>query len=168
LNLKIFKILIEWKPMSCYINLLLALSNIVSLPLIYKLYKTEKYIDALFVSGSTLASILQHLSDVKHSQIGFWPFRTFAYGFLNFDRLMCIVTALYLLPRVPLSLKETNVGTYFCFGIIMMILSEKWFGPQKQMLEFLLCHSTWHFCAYKVLHLLCSSKKGIPNHRTYH
>lgn len=141
--------------MELYINLLLALSNVVGIPLIYKLHKAKKYVDAFLVSGSTLASILQHLSDVKHSQIGLWPFRIFASYFLNLDRVMCLMTGLYLFRRVPLSLKKTNVGAYFGLGMIMLGFSEQWFGPKEMMIEFLLCHSAWHLCAYKVLHILC-------------
>jgi len=81
----------------------------------------------LFVAGSVaLCSSLQHLSDLKHSQRGIWPFTLYSGFFLDLDRLAAICAFLYLVPGILRyapneQRKMTLVGL---MGLSCMMVSE--------------------------------------------
>ena len=149
-----------------YSNVLLALSNLVVFPTLYYLiiqYNKNKNTkntcikrDLLLATGIALASFFQHLSDIKHNQSGIWPFRFYAIWFLYLDRFMCVVTGIYLFPRILELSKEKKkfILFFLVIGLSMMGISEIWCGPNDLMEEFIYTHGIWHLCGYSVLHII--------------
>ena len=163
-------------------NIFLAISNLLVLPTIIHLRKvcretrsvislrgncctikigknpqTKIHPELLLSVALSLCSTVQHLSDVKHGQLGLAPFSYYSHIFLWLDRTSCFLSMCYLFPRLMLLSPQQKklCSSFFVLGLCAMGISELF--NFKSIPIFTATHFVWHICAYRILHLLLCS-----------
>lgn len=150
------------------INILVALSNLVTLPLIYNNSSPFKY----FMIFPMLASFFYHLGETKHGLPGVYPLNRYDKRLLNVDRFFAVASGLAVIGSIfthPefLTTKFLIIGILGLTSVALSLLySErdylqniliKYELPYKwtnvSPFEFFISHSIWHFAAFYCLDL---------------
>jgi len=130
-------------------NVLLAVSNIIALLPILRVWYMQRYWECLLFVLTCITSIMQHLTDTKHGRNGNKNTSRF---FLWLDRITASMCALYLLIRAyyyPMKmLRSLPIGVV---GVSMMIWSEHDNCSRKHRA---VLHVAWHVIAYCCLNSL--------------
>jgi uncharacterized membrane protein len=127
-------------------NLFLAITNLIALPTIIH---TQHYLNKVIVIFAMVASILMHLSEKKHNLSGIHPFNRFAWLFLQIDRVVALISGLYVLYMVPaFTPKLLAIGIA---GLSCMAISEH---IAKEINWFVFWHTCWHICAFCAMYVV--------------
>ena len=128
-----------------WINLIVALSNLVfGLPL-FKV--ADKFYESYLLVLTILASTLMHLSEIKHGLPGIQPFNLWSCYFLQFDRIMAVMSGIYVAYQVLVMGIPINwlIGIV---GLILGLLSER---VNHGQIWFAITHIGWHWAAFYIL-----------------
>lgn len=131
------------------INYLVAFSSLFALQPIYRAVSKNNHVGLLLSIAVLLASILQHLSETKHSLPGVL-FSQYATTLLNVDRAVAVTAALYGILRLyshpellsKLFIFKAITGLLCSFVGENVLTSPEWH---------LILHPAWHYLAFACL-----------------
>lgn len=147
-----------------YINLIVALSNLIAIPYSMNITTNAKYCVYL----PMFASFLYHLGETKHNLTGIYPFNKYATALLNIDRFFAILSGAYCCHAFITNYHQLNsIIGLIVFAFIMLMISERdlllKFVNKKHLgnnmvklltvgyINYTISHCLWHFAAYNIL-----------------
>lgn len=140
------------------INVIVACSNLVAIPLNYGI--TTEYIYL-----PMLASFFYHLAETKHGLPGIYPLNIYAHQLLQVDRLFAVLSFLFVAYSMYVTTMSYSFLIHGIIGLLALVYSERdviyenIFGKQKPVpsyltlshVEFMVSHVVWHYCAFYCL-----------------
>lgn len=129
------------------INIIVALSNLYGL----RIFTLNLSIyEMIFMGTLMIASILMHLSEVKHDLPGIYPFDKLSNEFLWFDRIMANLALVFILYKIyqnPMLFDDIiNEGL---IGLFLVVVSER---INIGKIGFMITHSAWHVIAFDIIY----------------
>ena len=132
------------------INLILASSNLLGVPVVVKFYFYNKFLSATIVSTVICASTLMHLTESKHD-LKPTVFTKYSNWFLNLDRLITITVGYYTVNKFLLLARSKQLALLpdiITAFIAMMVGEIKTNNSYHNNIIYPLLHCYWHVQVY--------------------
>src|SRR5437868_9552490 len=138
-------------------NLFVTATNLYALRAIKLAFEQQKYLECGVLSCATIASIVYHLSETKHSMKSLC-FKNSTRITLNMDRFFAFASVLVFLFKYNKMIKNKEIIFYGITSLVAQMLSESQhlisFSPSTEKTLYLITHPIWHIGAFHIAYLL--------------